>query len=108
MSIHDILSSPVSRFSKDSINILEDNINQQVKENSYNREVNLALFALYRLYPETINTDVVNKVLCKALMNLPSSDFTACLHVLPIAASDKVDKTLQSLTDEHFFLTSIH
>lgn len=62
---------------------LESYVNQQTSDNLYDFEANLALLKLYQFYPEKLNEESVSKILAKALMNTPSSDFFLCLCLIP-------------------------
>lgn len=81
--IKQLLSNHETRFSKDSISAFEEYVKKQVADNTYDRDTNLALLKLYQFYPESMNADIVSKVLAKGLMNLPQTDFNSYLHILP-------------------------
>ena len=66
---------------------LEDYVNKQVSgEASYDFYSNLYLMKMYSLYPSIskTKTKIIIKLLLKALMNLPQSDFTALVYLIPI------------------------
>ena len=71
------------RYNTENISILEAFVGQQVSEASYDLDANLALLKLYQFQPAKAKLDVVTKVLAKALMQLPGSDFQLCLYLLP-------------------------
>eukprot|EP00735_Rhodelphis_limneticus_P003755 TRINITY_DN1526_c0_g1::TRINITY_DN1526_c0_g1_i1::g.28192::m.28192 TRINITY_DN1526_c0_g1::TRINITY_DN1526_c0_g1_i1::g.28192 ORF type:complete len:222 (+),score=60.21,sp/Q94HF1/EIF3K_ORYSJ/35.40/7e-44,PCI_Csn8/PF10075.4/2.4e-19,SAC3_GANP/PF03399.11/5.1e-16 TRINITY_DN1526_c0_g1_i1:37-666(+) len=62
---------------------MEAYVKQQCKDKAYDFEANLALLKLYQFDPQNLNTDILNKVLLKALMNLPSTDFQCCMYLIP-------------------------
>jgi len=64
-----------------SIPVLEAAVAEQIASNTYSFETNLALLNLYQLKPEASKEAVVVQILAKALMSLPSSDFSLCLAV---------------------------
>jgi len=55
----------------------------QIKQGTYNLEANLALLRFYLIQPGSIDLKVLAKVLLLSLMQLPSSDFKVCLHLIP-------------------------
>ena len=69
-------------FSVDILPQLEEELQQQIQNNTYNFESNLAILRLYLTYPEKRNIDVIRKILSKALMNLPEIDFNLSLNLL--------------------------
>ncbi|CDF35530.1 Translation initiation factor eIF3, subunit K [Chondrus crispus] len=62
---------------------LEEFVNCQVTHNFCDPETNLAVLKLYQFHPETYNASTVSKILIKALMNLPTSDFLCSLYLIP-------------------------
>lgn len=50
---------------------------------TYDRDANLALLRLYNFEPEMVHVQTVANVLIMALMQLPESDFTLLLHLIP-------------------------
>lgn len=44
---------------------------------------NLAVLKLYQFYPSHFRSDTTSKILIKALMNLPSTDFLCALYLVP-------------------------
>ena len=65
-----------------SIPALEAAVAEQIVANTYSFEANLALLNLYQLEPASSKESVVVQILAKALMALPSSDFSLCLAVV--------------------------
>ncbi len=55
----------------------------QVAKGTYDRDANLALLRLYNFEPELVHVQTVANVLIMALMQLPESDFTLLLHLIP-------------------------
>jgi len=66
---------------------LEDALNSQCADGWYDAELNSALLKLYQMYPneqeKVVKVDVLVKVLLKALMQLPESDFSLALMMVP-------------------------
>jgi len=71
------------RYNTVNISVLEAFVSNQVSEDSYNLDANLALLKFYQFQPAKAKLDMVTKVLVKALMQLPGSDFQLCLYLLP-------------------------
>eukprot|EP00871_Galdieria_phlegrea_P003523 jgi/Galph1/4171/GphlegSOOS_G2793.1 len=76
------------RYDPDILPELEQYVQAQVKEGTYDGDANLACLKLYQFYPEKTNVTVVTNILLKALAALPSNDFQCCLYLL----SEKVQK----------------
>merc|ERR1740123_2841281 len=71
---------------------LEDYVNKQVSEEAlYDFESNLYLMKMYSLFPSLAQKDIVVKLLLKALMNLPESDFTSLVYLIPITMQSTGD-----------------
>lgn len=69
---------------------LEEYVNKQVSEEAaYDFDSNLYLMKMYSLYPLLAKKDIVIKLLLKALMNLPESDFTSLVYLIPITMQSK-------------------
>lgn len=64
---------------------LEEYVNYQVEHQFVDAEANLAILKLYQFYPEKFNSSIVSKILIKALMSLPSTDFLCALYLIPEA-----------------------
>eukprot|EP01084_Bolivina_argentea_P219332 372019_1 len=74
---------------------LEDYVMKQVSEEAlYDFHSNLYLMKMYSLYPSIATTkkEIVINLLIKALMNLPQSDFTSLVYLIPITMQSKVDQ----------------
>ena len=46
-------------------------------------EVNLAVLKLMLIHPETSDAAIIRKILMKALLSVPSSDFQLCMYQIP-------------------------
>lgn len=55
----------------------------QCAEQKYDLDANLSLLRFYQFMPASTNVPILAKVLMKALMQLPSSDYKCCLHLVP-------------------------
>jgi len=77
-----ISESHIDRYNPENIRILEDYVEQQARENTYDLEANLLLLKLYQLNPggsyAAPRASYVTIVLLKALMQLPKNDFQIC------------------------------
>jgi len=72
-----------SRYMPEAVQILEDYVQQQCQQCTYDFEPNLAIIKLYQFFPEKVNRSILAKVLVKALMNLPATDFLLCMYLIP-------------------------
>jgi len=71
------------RYNPEIIPQLEAYVAAQCKGNTYDLDANLALLKLYQFHPDTTNVEVVSKILLKALMKLPSTDYITCSYLIP-------------------------
>jgi len=81
---------------------LEAYVEEQVTGGTYDREANLAVLKLYQFYPEKTNLATLIRILIKALMNLPHTDFTLCLYLISERTQD--EKELVALKEAHDLL----
>lgn len=68
----------IERYNPDHIDILTEYLDQQCKNNEYDLEANSAILKLYQFNPGLFKSEVVEKILLKALTNLPHPDFILC------------------------------
>lgn len=73
----------VGQYEKATLQLLVAYLGEQMSSGSYDLEANLAILKLYAIYPEESNNDVTQKVLLKAMMNYPSTDFSLCIYQIP-------------------------
>jgi translation initiation factor 3 subunit K len=73
---------PSACYNPESIPFLENYVKQQVEQQSYNLEANLALLRLYRFHPERENAEIVSVILALALTQYPGKDFLLCTYLL--------------------------
>lgn len=75
---------------------LERYVDEQVSNNTWNLETNLALLRHYQFAPSTAKINVLAKLLLKALAQLPGSDFKTCIHLVPerIQADETIAKVV--------------
>jgi translation initiation factor 3 subunit K len=71
------------RYNPEILPELEKHLQEQLGTKTYNFEANLAILKLYQFYPHKENKDVIAKILIKALMNLPNTDFLLCSYLVP-------------------------
>ena len=62
---------------------LEAYVDAQCANRTYDLDCNLATLKLYQFHPEKSNPTVIAKILVKALMNLPNSDYLLCTYLVP-------------------------
>jgi len=80
----------------DILPTLEEYVERQIQDpNLYHAECNRTILKFYTFQPTKINVDVVVKILIKAMMQLPSTDFMACLYIIP--NSVQTDSTVSKL-----------
>ncbi|CAN8242351.1 unnamed protein product [Cochlearia groenlandica] len=73
----------VNPFNPELLHDLESYVNEQITSQTYSLDANLCLLRLYQFEPERMNTHIVVRILVKALMAMPSSDFSLCLFLIP-------------------------
>jgi len=62
---------------------LENYVEVQAKSQMYDFKANRHLLKVYLFTPELIQHEIIVKILLKSLMALPSTDFLACMYMLP-------------------------
>lgn len=73
----------VNPYNPDILPDLENYVNEQVSSQTYNLDANLCLLRLYQFEPERMSTQIVVRILVKALMAMPAPDFSLCLFLIP-------------------------
>ncbi|KAL0338843.1 UNVERIFIED_CONTAM: Eukaryotic translation initiation factor 3 subunit K [Sesamum angustifolium] len=73
----------VNPYNPDILPDLENYVNEQVSSQTYSLNANLCLLRLYQFEPERISTQIVARILIKALMAMPAPDFSLCLFLIP-------------------------
>lgn len=68
----------IERYNPLHIGILTDYLDAQCSNNQYDLEANSAILKLYQFNPTLFKSDVVEKILLKALTNLPHPDYILC------------------------------
>lgn len=68
----------IERYNPLHIDILTEYLDSQCKNNHYDLEANSAILKLYQFNPALFKSEVVEKILLKALTNLPHPDFILC------------------------------
>ena len=68
---------------------LEAYVDAQCASQSYDLEANLATLKLYQFHPELLKVPTVARILVKALMNLPQTDYLACTYLVPERVLDE-------------------
>lgn len=72
----------IERYNPKNMSTLEQYVELQALENTYDLEANLALLKLYQFNPGTYKTKIACLILLKALTNLPHTDFVLCKCLL--------------------------
>ncbi|KXN89864.1 Eukaryotic translation initiation factor 3 subunit K [Leucoagaricus sp. SymC.cos] len=105
------LVSGVDRYNPNNVNILEDYLYHQIRNEEYDCLANLAILKLYQFNPELYNPDVVINILIKALTASPSPDFGLCASLLderpintPLEEPDPLPTLLPALRGLHDLL----
>jgi hypothetical protein len=70
------------RYNPENLQLLEQYVEMQSKENTYDLEANLAILKLYQLDPAKYNLDIVCQIMLKAITNFPHTDFVLCKCLL--------------------------
>jgi len=78
-----------SRYDAAILPQLETYVDAQCASQSYDLDANLACLKLYQFHPELLKVPTVAKILVKALMNLPHTDYLACTYLLPERVLDE-------------------
>ncbi|XP_041005768.1 eukaryotic translation initiation factor 3 subunit K-like [Juglans microcarpa x Juglans regia] len=73
----------VNPYNPDILPDLENYVNDQVSSKTYSLAANLCLLRLYQFEPERMSTQIVSRILVKALMAMPAPDFSLCLFLIP-------------------------
>ncbi|KAM1587516.1 hypothetical protein ACFX1X_026995 [Malus domestica] len=73
----------VNPYNPDILPDLENYVNEQVSSQTYSLDANLCLLRLYQFEPDRMSTQIVARILVKALMAMPSPDFSLCLFLIP-------------------------
>ncbi|KAI3789926.1 hypothetical protein L2E82_02733 [Cichorium intybus] len=95
----------VNPYNPDILPDLENYVNEQVSSETYSLEANLCLLRLYQFEPERMSTQIVARILIKALMAMPAPDFSLCLFLIPERVQmDEQFKTLIVLS--HYLETA--
>lgn len=97
-SIHALIQS--KRYSPELIGDLEKHLQGQFDQKTYDFEANLALLKLYQFHPHKSDKAAIAKVLIKALMQMPSTDFLLCSYQVP--------ERIVSLRVRNMFVVAIH
>ncbi|CAJ2650029.1 unnamed protein product [Trifolium pratense] len=83
-----------NRYNPDILPDLENYVNDQVSSQTYSLESNLCLLRLYQFEPEKMSSQIVARILVKALMAMPAPDFSLCLFLIPERQMEEQFKTL--------------
>ncbi|CAD5171166.1 unnamed protein product [Musa acuminata subsp. malaccensis] len=73
----------VNPYNPDILTDLENYVNEQVSSQTYSLDANLCLLRLYQFEPGRMSVPIVVRILIKALMAMPATDFSLCLFLIP-------------------------
>ncbi|CAJ1431123.1 unnamed protein product [Effrenium voratum] len=71
------------RYKEDIIPELERHLEEQLEQDFFDPEANLALLKLYLLHPQQTSVAIVEGILLKALMAYPDTHFSLCMFQIP-------------------------
>lgn len=83
------------RYDANILPDLQEHLDRQLKTSTYDLDANLALLKLYLLYPEEAKVDVIERVLLKALMAFPATDFHLCMYQIPEKYHTQLKEVIQ-------------
>jgi len=72
----------IDRYNPKNLEMFEQYVDRQCTDNTYDLEANLALLKLYQFNPGEYNAAVTQKILLKAITNLPHTDIILCKCLL--------------------------
>ncbi|GAB0093259.1 Eukaryotic translation initiation factor 3 subunit K [Sergentomyia squamirostris] len=99
LTISDMLKS-IERYNPEHLKVIENYVEDQARDNSYDLEANLAVLKLYQFNPHLLNLEITYLILLKALSNLPHTDFVLCkCLLLPAQTQDETIKEIMNLVD---------
>ncbi|UYV64058.1 EIF3K [Cordylochernes scorpioides] len=78
----------IDRYNPENLVTLEKYLEVQTEENTYDLEANLAILKLYQFNPSYNKVSVVEKVLLKALANMPHTDMVLCKCLMDMSLFD--------------------
>ncbi|CAN1773822.1 Eukaryotic translation initiation factor 3 subunit K [Linum perenne] len=96
----------VNPYNPDILPDLENYVNEQVASQTYSLDANLCLLRLYQFEPVRLSTQIVARILVKALMAMPAPDFSLCLFLIPERVVLKSSVSISHLS--FFDITSLH
>lgn len=62
---------------------LEAYVKDQLEQDTYDIDANLALLKLYLLHTDTTKVEIIEGILLKALTAFPATDFALCMYQIP-------------------------
>ncbi|KAL7270769.1 hypothetical protein RUND412_006519 [Rhizina undulata] len=97
--IQEILSG-LDRYNPETTTTLQDYVQVQCENRTYDCLANLALLKLYQFNPHLTRDETITNILVKSLTVFPSPDFSLCMHLLPpniLASNDPLSEPVQKL-----------
>jgi len=79
---HPFSTHLICRYNPENLQLLEQYVDMQSRENTYDLEANLAILKLYQLDSTKYNADIVCQIMLKAITNFPHTDFVLCKCLL--------------------------
>lgn len=90
----------IYRYNPEHLKVIENYVEEQARENTYDLEANLAALKLYQFNPSMLNLEITRTILLKALTNFPHTDFVLCkCLLLPAQIKDEVVKDIIYMAD---------
>ncbi|GIL47099.1 hypothetical protein Vafri_4013, partial [Volvox africanus] len=78
-----LIISGADRYSPEKLPLLEQNVDEQVTNRTWNLDANVTLLRLYQFSPASVKPQIVAKILIKAIMQAPNQDYKCCITLLP-------------------------
>ncbi|KAK6131707.1 hypothetical protein DH2020_034504 [Rehmannia glutinosa] len=97
----------VNPYNPDILPDLENYVNEQVSSQTYSLNANLCLLRLYQFEPERMSTQIVARILIKALMAMPAPDFGLCLFLIPERVTARFSQFWDEAAKSHHILDVI-
>ncbi|KXZ47474.1 hypothetical protein GPECTOR_35g912 [Gonium pectorale] len=71
------------RYSPEKLPLLEQHVDEQVANRTWNLDANVALLRFYQFSPASVKPQLIVKILVKAIMQAPNPDYKYCITLLP-------------------------
>ncbi|GFR43664.1 hypothetical protein Agub_g4771 [Astrephomene gubernaculifera] len=71
------------RYSPEKLPLLEQHVDEQVANRTWNLDANVALLRFYQFSPASVKSQIIAKILIKAIMQAPQQDYKSLITLLP-------------------------